>query len=127
MRVGSEPIRFHDKRGGGGGAHHPAGGVITGGFVKIIFFEAKAVEDFFRLGFELVAVEVIELILGFGIFRVAVVVLGLVFTHGAHQTDHFQRDTHGDFPNRLVARGSRFLSDIAGYGALVPFVSSFIG
>ncbi len=68
--VEHQQVGLHDEQLGEVGAHDPAAGVFAGGLVEVRLFEAEAVEDFLGLGFELIAVEVVELVLGLGEIRV---------------------------------------------------------
>ena len=68
--VEHEEVRLHDEEAREMGAHDPAAGVFAGRFVEVIGFKAEAVEDFFRLGLELVSVESGELVLCVGKVRV---------------------------------------------------------
>ena len=125
--VEHQQIGLHDEEAGKVGAHDPATRVFMSGLMEIFFFKAEAAEDFFCLGFELVAVEMVELVLSFGVFGVAVVVLGLMLAHGSKKADHFGGDTHGNLDDGLIARFAGLLGKVAGDGVFVAFDGTFVG
>jgi hypothetical protein len=98
-----------------------------GGFVEVLLFEAEAGEDFLGLRFELIAVEVGELVLGLGEVRMRMVALGLVFAHGAEDADHFRGDAHGDLDDGFIGGLAGFLREVSGDGVFVALDGAFIG
>ncbi len=108
------------------GAHHPAAGKRARGLVEVGLLEAEAGEDLLGLGFELVAVEVVELVLGLGEVRMRVVSLGLVFAHRAQDADHFRGDAHGDLDDRFIGRFARLLRQVSGDGVFVALDGAFV-
>ena len=125
--VEHQQVRLHDEEPGEVGAHHPATGIFTSGFVEILGFKAKAVEDFLGLGLELVAIKGGELVLGLGEFWAGEVTRFFALTDDPEQTDHFRGDAHGDFKDRLVRRFARFLGEVAGDGVFVALDGAFVG
>ena len=109
------------------GAHHPAAGEGARGFVEVVLFESEAGEDFLGLGFELIAVEMGELVLGFREVRVTVIALRFILAHGAQDLGHFRSDAHGDLDDRFIGGFAGFLGEVAGDGVFVALDGAFVG
>ena len=107
--------------------HHPSTRILTRGLVEIILLEAQTIKTLLRLRLELVAIEVVELILRLGKIRMREIPLRFVLADRAQNSDHFRGDAHGDFDDRFIRRLARLLRQVPGDGVLVALDGPLVG
>lgn len=107
--VEHEEIRFHHEEAREMGAHDPSAAQFAHGPQVIALAEGQTVENAFRLGLEVKAIEPFETQPGVVVFGFVGAILPLEEEERAPKLHHFRGDRGGEFEHGFVACGGVFL------------------